>query len=203
MTEKQSASNAVHELMHVLGFDHIYNKKSNPCRCQQSQCVMSGTVSPYADYPVFTHCQEEQFLKKFNQCRKILKSKFSNHSPGWGATRKWPLIRPCSTHTVCSQTKITGSGFWFERTIVWSEVTSVWGWYDQRSLQDGNGLIRGGFKRTLVWSATISSWIVFFLFFIFLTERSWLCQEATKSSILITDTSKVWCFWSEPKGSSW
>ena len=86
--------------------------------------------------------------------------------------------------------------------IVWSEVTSVWAWHDQRSLQDGNGLIRGGFKRTLVWSETISSGFFFDFLFCF-TERCSLCQEARKSSILITDTSRIWCLWSEAKGSSW
>ena len=31
------------------------------------------------------------------------------------------------------------------------------GRYDHRALQDGNGLIRGGFKRTLGWSEKILS----------------------------------------------
>ena len=92
----------------------------------------------------------------------------------------------------------------FERTIVCPEVTSVWGWSDQRSLPDGNGLIRSQFRmrwsdqrwiqahisvikedfeRNWVWSETIS--IVFFDF-AFFAERCWLCQEATKAA-----------FWSE------
>ena len=79
-------------------------------------------------------------------------------NPGWGAIRKWPLIRPSPTHTVCSQTKITGSGIWFQRTIVWSGVTSVWGWYDQRSLWSGDGLIRGHFGLGMVWSEVTSVW---------------------------------------------
>ena len=125
---------------------------------------------------------------------------------GWGAFRKWPLIRPSPTHTVCSQTKITGSEIWFGRTVVWSEVTSVWGWYDQRSFRDWNGLIRSGFKRTLVWSekiwsATGSDQIPFraaffsfdFLFFLPRDVGSAKRQQ-TKSSILITDT-RVW--WSQ------
>ena len=78
--------------------------------------------------------------------------------PGWGAIRKWPLIRPSPTHTVCSQTKTTGSGIWFQRTIVWSEVTSVWGWYDQRSLRSGDGMIRGHFGLGMVWSEVTLVW---------------------------------------------
>ena len=81
-----------------------------------------------------------------------------NQNPGWGAIRKWPLIRPSPTHTVCSQTKITGSGIWFECTIVWSEITSVWGWHDQRSLRSGDGMIRGHFGLGMVWSEVISVW---------------------------------------------
>ena len=207
--------------------------------------------------------------------------------PGWGAIRKWPLIRPSPKHTVCSQTKITGSGIWFQRTVVWSEVTSVWGWYDQRSLRSGDGMIRGHFGLGMVWSEVTSVWgwydqrslrsgdgmirghfglgmvwpevtLVwgwydqrtlrsgdgmirghfglgmvwsevtsrwewsdqrriqaqislirghfernFFWFFVFFKERCRLCQEATKSSILITDGSRVWCLWSETKGSNW
>ena len=101
----------------------------------------------------------------------------------------------------------------FDLGMVWSGVTSVWGLYGQRSPQDGNGLIRGEFKRTLealreefernwVWPETTSRGILFDFLFCF-TERCWLCQEATKRGILITDTSRVWWFWSEPKGSSW
>ena len=68
---------------------------------------------------------------------------------GWGPIRKWSLISPSPspTHMVCSQTKITGSGIWFKLTIVWSEVTPFWWWSDQRSLPDGNGLIRGHFRQ--------------------------------------------------------
>ena len=77
---------------------------------------------------------------------------------GWGAIRKWPLIRPSPTHTVCSQTKTTGSGIWFQRTIVWSEVTSVWGWYDQRSVRSGDGMIRGHFGLGMVWSEVTLVW---------------------------------------------
>ena len=79
--------------------------------------------------------------------------------PGWDAIRKWPLIRPSPTHTLCSQTKITGSGIWFERTIVWSEVTSVWGWCDQRLLRSGDGMIRGHFGLGMVWSEVTSFWV--------------------------------------------
>ena len=110
--------------------------------------------------------------------------------------------RPNSRHKVCLQTKITRSGIWFERTIVWSKVTLIWGWSHQRSVPDGYGLIRGhfllegfdrwriqahvslireDFERNWVWSETIS--ITFFsLSFscIFLTERSLLSKEATK-----------------------
>ena len=77
--------------------------------------------------------------------------------PGRGAIRKWPLIRPNPTLTVCSQTKITAFGIWFERTIVWSEVTSVWQLYDQRSLPSGHGMIIGHFRMGMVWSEADSS----------------------------------------------
>ena len=40
--------------------------------------------------------------------------------------KQWPLIRPRPTHTARSQTKFTGSGISFERTIIWSEVISGW-----------------------------------------------------------------------------
>ena len=155
--------------------------------------------------------------------------------PGWVAIRMWPLIRSIPTHTVCSQTKITGSGTWIERTIVWSEaatllggwydqrslrsgdsmirghfglevvwsgVTSVWGWYDQRSLQDGNGLIRSEIKLTLVWSETISNGFLYW-FLVLFYQTMLALPRGNKSSILITNTSRVWCLWSEPKGSSW
>ena len=72
--------------------------------------------------------------------------------PGWGAIRKWPLIIRSPTHTVCSQTIITGSGFWFQMGIVWSGVSFGWEWSDQRSVPDGNGLIRGQFRMGMVWS---------------------------------------------------
>ena len=107
--------------------------------------------------------------------------------------------------------------------MVWSEVTSVWGWYDQRPLRSGDGMIRGHFGLGMVWLEVTSGWEwsdqrriqahislirdhferIFFLIFCFFTERCRLCQEATKSSILITDTSRVWCLWSEPKRSNW
>ena len=61
---------------------------------------------------------------------------------------------PSPTHMVSFQTKITGSGIWFERTLVWSEVTSIWGWCDQRSLPDGYSLIRG---QGMAWSEADSS----------------------------------------------
>ena len=80
------------------------------------------------------------------------------YCPGWGPIRKWPLIRPSPTHTVCSQTKITVSGIWFERAIVWSEsedgmikghsrVVMVW----SEVISVWVGLIKNGFKRTLAW----------------------------------------------------
>ena len=71
--------------------------------------------------------------------------------------------------------------------MVWSEVTSVWGWYDQRSLQDGKGLIRGGFKRTLIWSENNSSW--FFFIFWFFIERCWLNREEKKQH---SDQRNIW-----------
>ena len=78
--------------------------------------------------------------------------------PGSGPILKWPLIRPNPTHTVFSQTKITGSGIWFELKIVWSEVASVWGWCDQRSLRSGDGMIRGHFGLGMVWSEVTFVW---------------------------------------------
>ena len=83
---------------------------------------------------------------------------FNIDYPGWGAIRKWPLIRPSPTHTVCSRTKIIGSGIWFERTIVWSDVSSIGGWYDQRSLRSGDGMIRGHFGLGMAWSEVTSGW---------------------------------------------
>ena len=107
----------------------------------------------------------------------------------------------------------------FNLGMVWSEVTSAWGWYGQRSLRPGDAMIRGDFGLGMIWPEVTSGWewsdqgriqshkylirdhfeLKSFLI-IFFTERCWLCQEATKSSILITDTSRVCCFWSETKG---
>ena len=42
--------------------------------------------------------------------------------------------------------------------MVWSEVTSVWGWYDQRSLRSGDGMIRGHFGLGMVWSEVTLVW---------------------------------------------
>ena len=42
--------------------------------------------------------------------------------------------------------------------MVWSEVTSVWGWYDQRSLRCGDGMIRGHFGLGMVWSEVTLVW---------------------------------------------
>ena len=42
--------------------------------------------------------------------------------------------------------------------MVWSEVTSVWWWSDQRSLRCGDGLIRGHFGLGMVWSEVTSVW---------------------------------------------
>ena len=72
--------------------------------------------------------------------------------PGWGAIRKWPLIIRSPTHTVCSQTIITGSGFWFRMGIVWSGVNFGWERSDQWSIPDGIGLIRGQFRMGMVLS---------------------------------------------------
>ena len=172
----------------------------------------------------------------------FLLGSFIIHCSGWGAIRKWPMIRPSPTHTVCVQNKITGSGIRLKRTIEWSEVTSVWGCCDQRSLLSGDGMIRGHFGLGMVWSEVTSVWGLhdqrslrsgdgmirghfglgmvwsevtlglewsdrrripahsslfrdhfereFFCEFLFyFTERCWLCQAATKSSILITDTT--------------
>ena len=78
-------------------------------------------------------------------------------TPGWGAKRKWPVIRlKSNAHRV-----FPGSGNWFERTkvwtMVWSEVFSVWGglirgtfclgWSDQRYFLSG-----------VVWSEVLSVW---------------------------------------------
>ena len=131
-------------------------------------------------------------------------------------------LDPSPTLPLCFQTKTTGSGIWFERTKVWSEVTSIWGWSGQRSLTSGDGLIRshfwiimawsevisvwvsvirGGFKRSLVWSEKILSAIGSdlrpFRTHFFLANRQ------QKNNILIRDTSRVWWLWSETKWSSW
>ena len=95
---------------------------------------------------------------------------WSQSNPGWGPIRKWPLIRSSPTRTVCSQTKITGSGIYFERSKVWSEVISVWEWYDQRSISGGNGLIRGHFR--LGWSD--QRWIQAHTSLISVFERNWV-----------------------------
>ena len=42
--------------------------------------------------------------------------------------------------------------------MVWSEVISVWGWYDQRSLRSGDGMIRGHFVLGMVWSEVTLVW---------------------------------------------
>ena len=42
--------------------------------------------------------------------------------------------------------------------MVGSEVTSVWGWYDQRSLWSGDGMIRGHFGLGMVWSELTLVW---------------------------------------------
>ena len=42
--------------------------------------------------------------------------------------------------------------------MVWSEVTSVWGWYDQRSLRSGDGMIRDHFGLGMVWLEVTSGW---------------------------------------------
>ena len=139
-------------------------------------------------------------------------------NPGWGAISGSDLWSDQVQRTRCvPRPKLQALGFgssaqYYDQSaqyydprdfglgMVWSEVILVCGWYDQRSLQDGNGQIRGGFKRTLVWWEIISS--KYFFFWFFCTEKCWLCQEATKSSIQITDTSRVWWLWSEPNGSS-
>ena len=42
--------------------------------------------------------------------------------------------------------------------MVWSDVTSVWGWYDQRSLRSGDSMIRGHFGLGMVWSEVTLVW---------------------------------------------
>ena len=42
--------------------------------------------------------------------------------------------------------------------MVWSEVTSVWGWYDHRSLRSGDGMIRGHFGLGMGWSEVTLDW---------------------------------------------
>ncbi|XP_075255291.1 zinc metalloproteinase-disintegrin-like MTP4 isoform X3 [Convolutriloba macropyga] len=64
-SEMNSASVAVHELMHVLGFHHISRNMSDPCGCHYKDCVMRGSVTPFADYSFFTGCQENKLLEKF------------------------------------------------------------------------------------------------------------------------------------------
>ena len=62
----------------------------------------------------------------------------------WFNYRVWYLVR-------AHNSLIRGH---FGLGMVWLEVTSVWEWYDKRSLRSGDGMIRGWFKRTLVWSET-------------------------------------------------
>ena len=62
--------------------------------------------------------------------------------------RVWDLVR-------AHNSMIRGH---FGLGMVWSEVTSVWGWYDQRSLQSGDGMIRGPFGLGMVWSEVNSGW---------------------------------------------
>ena len=144
---------------------------------------------------------------------KLFLAQFFLAIPGWSPIRKWPLIRQSPTHTVCSQTKFKGSGIWLERTILRSEITSIWGWYDQWSLPDGNGLIRGGFKRTIVWSEKILSPIgsdqspfraeVFSFEFLLFYREMLALPRGNKKQNFDTDISGVWWLWSERMGSSW
>ena len=104
---------------------------------------------------------------------------------------------PDPTHTLFFQTKITGSGNCFARSIVWSEVTSVWSvvtsglyWSDQMSFP--SGLVWSEADSSAHWSDQIRFWaqlvlirdhfarIFFFQFVVFHTEWCWLFQEATK-----------------------
>ena len=62
--------------------------------------------------------------------------------------RVWDLVR-------AHNSMIRGQ---FGLGMVWSEVTSVWGWYDQRSLRSGDGMIRGHFGLGMVWSEVTSVW---------------------------------------------
>ena len=62
--------------------------------------------------------------------------------------RVWDLVPPHNS-------MIRGH---FGLGMVWSEVTSVWGWYDQRSLRSGDGMIRGHFGLGMVWSEVTSGW---------------------------------------------
>ncbi|XP_075247979.1 zinc metalloproteinase-disintegrin-like 2d [Convolutriloba macropyga] len=48
--------------MHILGFNHIGRDPENPCDCHHDDCVMQGGVSPFADYYLFTPCQEDQLI---------------------------------------------------------------------------------------------------------------------------------------------
>ena len=61
--------------------------------------------------------------------------------------RVWDLVR-------AHNSMIRGH---FGLGMVWSEVTSVWGWYDQRSLQSEDGMIRCHFGLGMVWSEADSS----------------------------------------------
>ena len=147
----------------------------------------------------------------------------------------WNLRFRCHAEVTCDQTKSNTHGVFTDQNyrvwdlvrahksmiighfglgMVWSEVTSVWRWYDQRWLQDENGLIRCGVKRALVWSEKILSAIVsdqrpfqkeiFSFDFLFCLPRNvGSAKGATKSSALITDIYRVWWFWSVPKASSW
>ena len=95
-------------------------------------------------------------------------------------------------HTASSQTKITGSGIWFERKIVWSEVTSVWERYDQRSLRSRDGLIRGHFSLGLVWSEVTSVWEWYDQRS--LQNRNGLIRGGLKCTLVWSETISSWFF---------
>ena len=96
---------------------------------------------------------------------------------------------PSATHTVCFQTKITGSEIWFERTIVWSEVFSIWGRSDQSSLLSGT-----------VWLETISVWTSTWEILITARGRSFNAYNIDQGRLLHKSSHflhypKKWTFW--------
>ena len=115
---------------------------------------------------------------------------------GWGADPNCFMIRPNRPHTSVFPDR--NYRVWTEApahyslnhdlVLVWSEVNLVWKVWSQAysSVLESDHKL---FERNWVWSEMFSNAIVsgqwpfwapyFFHFFVFFTDRWWLCQEAT------------------------